>query len=106
MPDPDLSMTIAQFGAAGLMGWMWLSERRAASTRERQLSEAHDRIAAERTGLAVLLHAIESNTRALTTIEVGQRELVTILSRWTSPAPHHAFMHPPTPATSTIKEHA
>jgi len=81
MTDPDFTVTLAQFGAAGLMGWMWLSERRSAVERERQLTEAHERLLAERTSTSTLLHAIEANTRALAAIEGAQRELLTLLAR-------------------------
>ena len=79
--EPELTTTIAQLGAAGLMGWMWLSERRAAAVREKQLDESHDRLMQERTSLEVVLRTIESSTRVLTAIEVGQRQLLDVLGR-------------------------
>ncbi len=84
MSDTEIMLSVTQFGAAGLMGWMWLSERRSAAVRERQLSEAHERLASERTSMAVLLRAIEANTKALTHIESSQRELINVLARWTT----------------------
>lgn len=66
---------LAQFGAAGLIGWMWLSERRSASVRERQLAEAHERIMQERAQFAALIDVVNANTRALTAMESGQRAL-------------------------------
>jgi len=99
MTEIEITTTLAQFGAAGMMGWMWLSERRAAAGRERQLTEAHERIVSERTGLSVLLRAIEANTRALAGIEAGQRELLGVLTAWrTRPARRRAA--PPAPSAS------
>jgi hypothetical protein len=79
--NPDLAASLAQFGTAGLIGWMWLTERRAAAQRERQLSEAHDRLMQERKTFELLLAAIHDNTRVLTALEVGQRTLSTYLSQ-------------------------
>lgn len=73
--------SLTQFGVAGLIGWMWIVERRAASVRERQLQEAHDRLIADRTRLEVLVQALRDNTRALTAIEVGQRGVAEVLRR-------------------------
>ena len=72
---PDILPALAQLGAAGLIGWMWLTERRSAAERERQLTAAHDRILHERESLGTLIGALNGNTRALTLLEAGQREL-------------------------------
>jgi len=65
----------AQFGMAGLIAWMWLSERRSALARERQIERAHELLVAERASTSALLGVVESNTRALATLESSQREL-------------------------------
>jgi hypothetical protein len=54
------------FGAAGLMGAMWLWERRTSQKRELQLDEAHARILADRVMLAELLDVVRRNTEAIT----------------------------------------
>jgi hypothetical protein len=79
--ETELTTLVVQCGAAGLIGWMWLSERRAAAERERQLTDAHERIVHERTALDVVLRSVEGSTRALTAIEVGQRQLLELLTR-------------------------
>ena len=67
VPDPaDVAQHMASLGAAGLMGWMWLWERRAGRDRERQLTEAHARILAKGDQLDAVLVALRSNTEALT----------------------------------------
>jgi hypothetical protein len=81
MLEPQLAAAFAQFGIAGLIGWMWLTERRAAAARERQLAELHERLLQERPQLQVLLRIVSENTRALTALEVGQRRLAGILER-------------------------
>jgi hypothetical protein len=87
MIEGDAAAMLAQFGAAGLMGWMWLSERRAAATREKQLADAHERLLQERSALDVVLRALEGSTRVLTALEVGQRQIIELLGRMTSAGP-------------------
>jgi hypothetical protein len=79
--DLDLAASLAQFGTAGLIGWMWLSERRAAADRERQLAEAHERLMQERRGLGAAVQALRENTRALASLEAGQRALTAAIER-------------------------
>jgi hypothetical protein len=56
---------LANFGAAGLMGAMWLWERRTSGRREQQLDEAHARIMSDRIQLDELLRVVKQNTAAL-----------------------------------------
>jgi hypothetical protein len=79
--NPELAGALAQFGTAGLIGWMWLTERRAAAARERQLSEAHERLMHERMSFELVVAAIKENTKVLTALEVGQRTLTGVLER-------------------------
>jgi len=78
---------IAQFGAAGLIAWMWLTERRSAMTREQQLSETHARLLRDRETLEVLVAALRDNTRASAAIEAGQRAIADAVSRLATHAP-------------------
>ncbi len=96
MPETQLATALAQFGAAGLIGWMWLSERRAAAVRDRQLAEAHDRIQRDRTELDALLATLERNTRALAAVQAGQRRLAEILDRFLPGPPTLTVPSPPT----------
>lgn len=101
MTDTDLLASLTQFGVAGLIGWMWLSERRAAAARDRQLAEAHDRLVESRTAVNALLSALDQNTRALTAIELGQRRATDLLERLVTsanpPAVRAEPLHPPVP---------
>lgn len=77
--DAELASSLAQAGAAGLIGWMWLAERRAAAARERQLTDLHERLIQERTALAALVAVVRDNTRALTALEIGQRAIASAI---------------------------
>lgn len=81
MLEAELTATLAQLGAAGLIGWLWLAERRAAAARETQLRELHDRILQERPQIAALLAVVRDNTRALTALEAGQRAIAGVVER-------------------------
>lgn len=77
--DASVIGALAQFGTAGLVGWMWLTERRSSATRERQLCEAHERIMLERRCLDMIVEAMRENTRVLAQLESGQRLLLSLL---------------------------
>lgn len=77
--EPESLATLAQLGAAGLIGWLWVMERRFAGERERQLREAHEALLEERRQVDVLVRVVEGNTRALTAVEAGQRELASVI---------------------------
>jgi hypothetical protein len=72
---------LTQFGMAGLIGWLWLSERRAGAARERQLAEMHERLMQDRRGLEVAVESLRENTRVLAGVEAGQRALLAALER-------------------------
>ena len=61
---PDL----AGLGSAGLMGAMWLWERKNSRTREQQLDEAHQRIMSDKVLLDQVITAVRQNTEALTRV--------------------------------------
>lgn len=86
MVHGDVVGMLAQFGMAGLIAWMWLTERRAGLVREKQIEESHRRLAQEREALGVVLGVIEANTRAMVSLELGQRELAAILRGLTGEA--------------------
>ena len=85
--EAEALASLTQFGVAGLIGLMWIVERRAAAQRERQVQEAHDRLISDRTRLEVLVEALRENTRALTALEVGQRGFIALLERLGAEAP-------------------
>ena len=57
---------LTNLGAAGLMGAMWLWERRTSRQREQQLDEAHTRIMSDRVQLSELMDVVRQNTEAIT----------------------------------------
>ncbi len=65
---------VASYGAAGIMGAMWLWERKASRQREEQLSSAHDRIMRDEERLGQLTHVVEQNTSAIVEFNQTQRE--------------------------------
>lgn len=77
--ETELAAAVAQFGVAGLIGWMWLTERRASAGREKQLNDAHDRILRDNVALDSLLKALENNTRALTALQGAHQRLTDLL---------------------------
>ncbi|MCC5824022.1 MAG: hypothetical protein LAT64_13130 [Phycisphaerales bacterium] len=77
----ELLTTLTQFGVAGLIAWMWLSERRASAERDRQLTEAHARIGRVAEDRAALLEALRDCTRAMVALECAQRALGQLVER-------------------------
>ena len=63
---PSVIGELANFGVAGLMGGMWLWERRSSRAREEQLTDAHTRIVRDEQRLAKLIEVVEHNTAAMT----------------------------------------
>jgi hypothetical protein len=74
---PDLT----SFGMAGLMGAMWLWERRTSRQREQQLDEAHARILSDRIGLEQLIDVVRQNTEALGRFTATQEQLLRQLAK-------------------------
>ena len=78
----DGSLTaLTQFGAAGLIGVLWVLERRHASIRDRQLDEAHRKIATSERDLEALLGVVKENTKAINTLEQSQLHIISLLER-------------------------
>lgn len=75
MTEVEILASLTQFGMAGLIAWMWLVERRAATERERQILSAHERLMEQRVQLDSLLKVVGDNTRAVTALESAQRAL-------------------------------
>jgi hypothetical protein len=61
---------------AGLMGAMWLWERRNSRQREQQIDEAHGRIVGDRVQLEQLLDVVRQNTEAMTRLASVQEDFV------------------------------
>ena len=74
-----LITALTQFGAAGLVGFLWIVERRHGAMRDRQLTEAHQTIIARERELESLMNVVKENTRALNSIEKSQQQLISLL---------------------------
>jgi len=72
---------VVQFGSAGLIAMIWMVERRQSALRDRQLSEAHERVLQQRMELGQLLGVVSENTRAVTGLEHSQRGIAGLLER-------------------------
>ncbi len=72
---PDV-MNLAQLGVAGLMGGLWVWERRYSRTREDQLTAAHEEILGTREHLGALLDALQGNTRVIGEFTAVQQEML------------------------------
>ncbi|MCB9838376.1 MAG: hypothetical protein H6813_03475 [Phycisphaeraceae bacterium] len=79
--ENELMSLVAQFGSAGLIAVIWMVERRQAAARDRQLTEAHERVLQQRMELGQLLGVVSENTKAVTGLEHSQRGLVGLLER-------------------------
>jgi len=79
--EEQVLSAVAQFGVAGLIGWMWLTERRASGSREKQLNDLHERVMSDRTTTDVLVSVVSANTRAITALEATHRELIAVIDR-------------------------
>src|SRR5258707_5710959 len=69
------------FGAAGMMGAMWLWERKTSRQREEQLDEAHVRILGDRVQLEELISVVRQNVEAMTRLSATQDQLVRRMDR-------------------------
>jgi hypothetical protein len=68
--------SVASLGAAGLMGAMWLWERRTSQKRESQLDEAHARILGDRVQLEQLMSVVRQNAEAIARLCTTQDQLL------------------------------
>lgn len=73
--------TAAQFGVAGMVCWMWLVERRSSAERERELTQAHAALMESSSGQNAMIEVVRDNTRAMASLEAGQRGLVGAIER-------------------------
>ncbi|MHC4981556.1 MAG: hypothetical protein ACYTF6_00095 [Planctomycetota bacterium] len=69
----------ASFGAAGVMGAMWLWERRLSRIRESQLTDSHQRILRDEQRLEQITHVVEQNTAAFAKFTETQRQVIETL---------------------------
>ncbi|MCE9590157.1 MAG: hypothetical protein K8S99_06500 [Planctomycetes bacterium] len=79
--SPEIVEHFTQFGVAGLMGVLWVWERLMSRRRERQLSETHERLMAQREQLSALLDLVKHNTQAVERFEQTQVRLIELIDR-------------------------
>ncbi len=71
-PLPDLT----SMGAAGLMGAMWLLERRTSRQRDQQLDDSHARIMQDKVALDQLIAVVRQNAEALSRLSATQEQFL------------------------------
>jgi hypothetical protein len=81
LPLADLT----NLGAAGLMGAMWLWERRTSQKREQQIDDAHTRILGDRVQLDELIDVVRQNVEALTRLTATHEQLLRQLQNGAKP---------------------
>ena len=73
--------SITSLGAAGLMGAMWLWERRTSQKRESQIDEAHARILGDRVSIDQLMGVVRQNAEAISRLCTTQEQLLRELNQ-------------------------
>lgn len=96
----DLLPIVSQFGAAGLIGVLWLMERRSAATRDRQLTDAHQALLERDRSVEALLDVVRENTRVIAALEHTQRELLATARDIAAGGLHRAARASATPAAA------
>jgi len=84
----SLMNDLASLGAAGLMGAMWLLERRLSGQREQQITDAHNRILRDEQRLQSLTDVVERNTAAIARFAELQRQMCEILKHMQEESHH------------------
>ena len=72
---------LTSLGAAGIMGAMWLWERRNSQKRDEQLDDAHARILGDRVQLEQLIEVVRTNAEALTRLSALHDQLLRSLDK-------------------------
>jgi pyruvate carboxylase len=79
----DALAQLTNLGAAGVMGAMWLWERRNSQKRDEQLDDAHTRILGDRVQLDQLIEVVRTNAEAITRLSSLHDQLLRTLERKT-----------------------
>ena len=72
---------LTSLGGSGIMGAMWLWERRTSRTRDQQLDEAHERVMGDRVSLDQLIEVVRTNAEAMTRLTAVQDQLMRTMER-------------------------
>lgn len=75
----SLLSDLTSFGTAGLMGALWLWERKLNRRREEQLDATHERILRDEQKIACLIDVVDKNTAAIVRFVEHQKEQSRIL---------------------------
>ena len=75
----EILSPLTEFGVAGLMGALWVWERRLSRRREQQLDDAHHRIVGEARRADALMELVRSNTAAIERFAQAQATLTQLV---------------------------
>ena len=78
---------LAQFGVAGLMGFLWVWERNLSRRRESQLEQTHEQLRQKRTQLRMTIKALNRNSRVIERFEHTNRLTLDLLERLNHESP-------------------
>lgn len=87
---PELIEVMTQFGAAGLIGVLWVIERSLSRRRDRQLDAAHHALVEQDRQVAVLTDLVRRNTAAFERLSVQQERLARVMERMRETLPCRA----------------
>ena len=71
----------ANLGAAGIIGFMWLAERKASNKKETQLSQSHQLVMQKQDHIACLTKVIKENSVAITKLNETQKYQTSLLKQ-------------------------
>jgi len=76
-----VTAAMTNFGSAGLIGLLWILERRYAAHKDRQLDEAHRAAVDRRSEVEALHGVVKENSAAISRLEEVQHRLVDLIER-------------------------
>ena len=80
---PDLIIeSLANLGAAGLVGLLWVWERATSRRREQQLDESHQLLRDKQQQLDTMVRLVRRNTLAMARIDRTHAQLCRLIERW------------------------
>ena len=86
----DVIQILTEFGAAGLIGVLWLFERSLSRRRERELTEAHTRVLRDGEQIQILIRLLRQNTHAIERFDATQTRLAATLDQLDKHVRQHA----------------
>ena len=77
----DILTQFANLGAAGIIGMMWIAERKSSNKKDAQLSQSHNLILQKQDHIRCLTNVIKDNTTAITRLNETQKHQTSLLEQ-------------------------